>query len=66
MDSPALSKGSKEKDLDQIARRDSKGSSNPNELPKYGDLEDAVFGEVREDGPNYRNVCHWSFSSAVR
>ncbi|CAH0046100.1 unnamed protein product [Clonostachys solani] len=56
MDSPALSKGSKEKDQDQVIRRDSKSSSNPNELPKYGDVEDAVFGEVREGGPNYRNL----------
>jgi hypothetical protein len=34
--------------------------------PASGTTNDAVFGEVTEDGPNYRGVCHSTFASVTK
>ena len=33
-------------------------SRNVGEVDNYDPAHDAVFGDIGEGGPNYRNVCH--------
>lgn len=44
----------------------SKSKKEDCEVPEYEDAtHDAVFGEITEEGPNYRNVCTGNESTLI-